>query len=178
MSFREGTKRMKISKRYLSVFLLLLMVVFMTAACSGSSGDASAADDQSSEEVAVENQVDPNAEIIYMPEGTGISFDEEIEDAQLEFVESDTSAYIGSWESTSDRATYLYGNVDLTIKDDGTWTGNITEEDFEGTWEAAGDHIHMNNEIFSFDLSFEKSGKLILIETGDDHVFYTVLTEK
>ena len=45
-------------------------------------------------------------------------------------------------------------------------------------WKKVGDHLHMDNELFSFDLAYESSGKLILIETGEDASFNTVMTKK
>ena len=151
------------------------MICMSFAACSSSSDES----DDKSEEIPIENQIDPNAEITYMPESNGIFFEEEVEDAELNMVASDVSAYVGTWEATSDQALYFYGNIDLTVNSDGTWTGNFTEEDFEGTWEDMGDHLHMEStRLLKFDLAFEDSGKLILIETGDDYVLKSVLTKK
>ena len=117
-------------------------------------------------------------EFTVIPYGNGIAFDQEEENAKLAFIERDPSAFYGSWTATSDKAIYLYGNIDITVKQDGTWTGNITGEKLGGKWEQVGDRLHMDNDLFSFDLAFESSGELILIETGDDYSFNTVMTKK
>lgn len=123
---------------------------------------------------------DPD-EALIDKEGNGIAFEEEDDEAVLEKVNADVSDYFGEWEATSDMAQYLYGNVDITVKDDGTWEADITEEALGGTWEDKGDHLHMNDTkagLFSFDLAFEKGGKLIMIDTDSDDEVHTVLTKK
>ena len=165
-------------KKYIALLLALLMLCIPLTACSGSDADTDAGDAAVEEEP---DYADPNAEdpeIIYQPESKGIFFEEEAEDAELSMVKSDPSAFVGSWEATSDQAVYFYGNVDITINDDGTWKGNITEEDCTGTWEDQGDHLHMVCDLFSFDLAFEEGGSLIMTDTGSDYVLNTVLTKK
>ena len=179
---------MKDMKKYIALLLALMMLCIPLAACSGSDEDADDEESVVSEEIkdAEDAEEEPDyasddvkdPEIIYQPESNGIFFDEEAEDAKLKMVKADPSEFVGSWEATSDHAVYFYGNIDITIKADGTWTGNITEEDCTGTWEEQGDHLHMTSELFSFDLGFEESGKLIMTETGEDYVLNTVLTKK
>lgn len=114
-------------------------------------------------------------------EGNGIVFEEEDDSAVIEKVNSKASDYFGEWEATSDMALYLYGNVDITVRDDGTWDADITEEPLGGTWEDKGDHLHLNDTkagLFSFDLAFEKGGKLIMIDTDAGDEVHTVLTKK
>ena len=172
---------MKNTKKNISILLALMMVIMMTAACSKSDVASGNPPEEESQEVdadGIENEVDPNAEIFYQPEGNGIVFDEEYEDATINLVKAEPSEFYGSWEATSDRAAYLYGSFDITVNEDGTWQATVSDENLGGTWEAEDDHLHMDNEIFSFDLSFEESGKLLLVETGNEDVFYTVLTKK
>ena len=114
-------------------------------------------------------------------ESNGIAFEEEDDEAVLEKVAVDVSDYYGEWEATSDMALYLYGSIDITVKENGTWEGEVTGEPLGGTWEDMGDHLHMNDtkaELFSFDLAFDKSGKLILIDTDSEDEVHTVLTKK
>ena len=135
--------------------------------------------------IVVEDQVDPNDltesddfELEEREEGNGIAFDEEGDGASVETVKKDVSDFYGEWEATSDQAHYLYGSIDITVKEDGTWEGEITEEPLNGTWEDMGDHLHMNNDIFSFDLAYSNGGNLMMIDTDSDDVIYTVLTKK
>ena len=99
-------------------------------------------------------------------------------DGKVEKVEKEASDFFGEWEATSDQGHYLYGSVDITVKEDGTWEGAITGEPLNGTWEDKGDHLHMNNDLFSFDLAFSSGGNLVMIDTDSEDPIYTVLTKK
>lgn len=181
VSLNNGAPRMKNTKRIISLLLTFMMVIMMAAACSKSDDapiNPPEEEPQETEVSGIENEVDPNAEIFYQPEGNGIVFEEEYEDAKIDLVKAEPSEFYGSWEATSDRAAYLYGSFEITVKEDGTWEATVSDEKLSGTWEDKGDHLHMDNDVFSFDLSYEKSGKLLLVETGSEDVFYTVLTEK
>lgn len=116
-------------------------------------------------------------------EGNGIVFEEEADGAVVVKVKKDPSDYVGKWEATSDQAAYLYGNISVTVKKDGTWEANITGETLGGDWVDKGDHLHMNDtvqNIFSFDLAFDQNGNLILIDSdsAEEGNIYTVLTKK
>lgn len=111
----------------------------------------------------------------------GINFDEEIEDAEIEYKKSSVDDFIGSWEATSGQSAYFYGNVDLTINPDGTWTGNITEEPLKGKWKEQGGGIYLTSEIFNCNLTFTADGTLIMqedYEDTDDEAVLVVLTHK
>lgn len=136
-------------------------------------------------EIVAEDETNPDDltesddfELDEREEGNGIAFEEEGDGAVVDTVEKDASDFFGEWEATSDQGRYLYGSIDITVKEDGTWDGEITGEPLNGTWEDMGDHLHMNNEIFSFDLAFSDSGNLVLIDTDSEDVIYTVLTKK
>lgn len=168
-------------KKYISLLLIFAMMCMMFAACSKQndndegSGSVNAPEGEVYE--SAEGLVDENGELVEQ-EGNGISFKQEDDDAKLVIVDKDPSEFYGSWTATSDKAIYLYGNIDITVNENGTWTGNITDEKLGGKWEKVDDHLHMVSELFSFDLEFESSGELILKETGDDYTFNTVMTRK
>lgn len=111
----------------------------------------------------------------------GISFSEEDDGYKMKIVKTTPDFFIGSWMSTSDRAVYYYGDVELKIKDDKTWTGTITGENLKGTWTFSDNKMHMKDVVleFNFDLAFISTGKLVMIEyleEGDE--LHTVLTRK
>lgn len=110
----------------------------------------------------------------------GISYKEEGDNYTVKKVKASPEMFIGTWRSTSDRAIYYYGDVELTIKDNGTWKGIITEEDVKGTWTFSGNTMHMNDVVvdFDFDLAFNNTGKLLMIERLEDGELHTVLTRK
>ena len=161
-------------KKYLALLLSLVILLTLTSACSSKSGSGDNTSDTS-----IENSEDPNKGILVGPEGSGITFEEENENAKIEEVKTPVDKYYGKWAAPSDRAIYLYGNVELQINEDGTWTGTITDEKISGKWKEEGNRIHMTSDVFNFDLVFEKSGKLIMIETLEDgRVMHTVLTKE
>lgn len=140
-------------KKTLSL-MLILMLAFTITSCSDSS----------------ESQVEQGE--------NGTFYSEEEEGATIDIVEADSSKFVGAWTCTSEKAEYLYGDIELTVNSDNTWSGIITDENLEGTWELDGDKMHMNSELFSFDLAYSNTGNLLMIETQSDGDIVTVLTAK
>ena len=161
-------------RKYISLLLIFMMMLTLFAACSKKDESQKPSGDVYE---SAEGTVDENGDLVEQS-GNGVTFKEEDEDAHLAFVGKEPEDLFGSWTATSDKAIYLYGNLDVTVNSDGTWTGNVTGEEIGGKWKKVGDHLHMDNELFSFDLAYESSGKLILIETGEDASFNTVMTKK
>lgn len=110
----------------------------------------------------------------------GIVFEEESEDAVLNFKPSKREDFYGSWEATSGQAMYLYGNADITIKENGTWKGNLADEDVSGTWEFDGTAVKLSSDLYNASLSFTEDGKLIMQEDRAEDGTYlnTVMTKK
>lgn len=181
------------NKRCMSLMMVILITIFSFTGCSAlgiaedqgagagsaatTEGDKTGSSNTSEEEEIQE--IDPDADpYLIEKETNGIFYEEEGEGAPLSFVKSDPSRFYGKWTATSDQALYMYGNVDLIISSNGTWTANITDEKLGGQWNMVDDHMHMDNDMFSFDLSFEESGKLIMREDlGDGEELRTVLTK-
>ena len=88
-------------------------------------------------------------------------YDKEIEGAEITETTKPESAFIGKWKAGSDRAEYLYGNINLNIMPDGKWTGNITEEKYSGTWKYNGKGITLNSELVNCDLFYDSSGVMM-----------------
>ena len=115
----------------------------------------------------------------------GISFDEEEEGADIVKVEAPDEDFYGTWTATSGMALYLYGNIDITIKEGGTWSGNITEEDMSGTWTREGTDLHVVSDDGDIDFlfAFTEGGNLVMqrdtAEEGEESDYVnTVLTKK
>ena len=167
-------------KKYLSILLIFTIILTMglfTTACSKDDEDANANSNSSLDLDAEDSEDDADPDLKENP-SKGISYDEENDEAVIKRTKSDSTRYFGSWTALSDKAEYLYGNIDIKINEDGTWSGDITGEKLKGKWTNKGDHLHMQNELFSFDLTFDTSGNLVMIETGSDGVINTVLVRK
>lgn len=79
-------------------------------------------------------------------------------------------SFIGRWAAGSDRASYLYGNVNLTVRAGGSWTGNITEGDYNGTWKYNGKGITLvgteegTGAEFTFEMFSDDEGVIMFRE--------------
>lgn len=146
------------------IAILAFIMVFSFAACSSDSD-------------AAENQPEEDVELTELAESDDVFYSEEAEGVVVERVKTDPSEFVGSWESNSNNAVLLYGNVSINVNDDGTWTANISGEELSGAWEDKGNYLHMDNEVFSFDLAFDEAGNLVMIENNDGSELNTVLTK-
>ena len=144
----------KAYKGFLAVLLMGAMLCFLPA-CNSSQGTVEPGDSTDLEDQLAERLSDEDSLDIDNP-----TYNNEQEDAEYTEVKANEEDFIGSWEAASDKAAYLYGNIDLQINKGGTWKGNITEEDFKGTWKANGTGITINSEIFNADLFFTEDGVL------------------
>ena len=157
----------------LVVLAALIALVFGLKSAGGSKTDSDVPA-ESGEDVVETDVVD-----------NGISFDEEEEGADIVKVEAPDEDFYGTWTATSGMALYLYGNIDITIKEDGTWSGNITEEDMSGTWTREGTDLHVVSDDGDIDFlfAFTESGSLVMqrdtADEGEEADYVnTVLTKK
>ena len=83
--------------------------------------------------------------------------------------------FVGTWSADSGQAEHLYGNLEITLKDDNTWTGNVTGEELYGTWEERdfGVHLYDKVELWECDLFYTDKGNFVLNEDE----FKVVLTK-
>lgn len=169
---------MEEKKQWIAVILVLLAIAiigfFVARAVSLRSNEGP---DSSDYEVLDDSDMEDFDEEDY---DNGIVFEEESEDAVLDFKPSEKEDFYGSWEATSGNAMYLYGNADITIKENGTWKGNLADEDVSGTWEFDGTTVKLSSDLYNATLSFTKDGKLIMQEdrAQDGTYLNTVMTRK
>ena len=169
-------------KKYIAFIIIGIVLIASMGALILSQHNKSTADEASVTEDDSTNLTESSQEALLeeQEEGSGIGFVEESDEAVVTIVEKEKASYFGEWEATSDLAHYLYGNIEVTVKEDGTWSGEISGEPFGGKWTDEGDHLHMDDggELFTFDLAFSDNGNLMLIDTDSDDVVYSVLTPK
>lgn len=92
-----------------------------------------------------------------------VAYEEEGDGAEVDKTMSPGSAsFIGNWTAESAEAAYLYGNISLNIKSDGTWKGNITGENLSGSWSENEHGITLKSSLFNAKLFFAESGNLVL----------------
>ena len=137
-------------KRFLTFMLVLIMMMSVAVSCGKDNGD--------------DNQGDKNP-----TEHTQTESESEDEDTDMEIKpeKADLSEFYGTWTASSDKAEYMYGNVDITINEDGTWKGNITDEDLSGTWKKVDNYIVCSSKLFTFNVLKSTNGNIVMQETDD-----------
>lgn len=145
---------MKRSYKGILAVLLMALIMCIIPACSTHMTSESSDGTASIEEQMAERLDEEDADI------DDPTYNNEGEDATYKEVKAKEDDFIGNWEAASDKAAYLYGNINLQINKGGTWKGNITDEDFNGTWKYNGTGITINSEIFNADLFFTDDGVL------------------
>lgn len=158
------------------VAILAFIMVFSFAACNSS--DDETADGSVESQIVDVEEVEDGEDLTEMPEGEDVVYPEEVDGAKIMKVETESAKYFGTWEGKSFHAVQLYGNLEIKVKADGTWTANITDEKIRGSWKNEGDHLHMKSDVFSFDLAFDREGSLVMIEGEGEDELHTVLEKK
>ena len=116
------------------------------------------------------NNVNPNQN----EENNNLSKDDP--EFELKTKKVDDSFFVGHWVAEGEKAEYMYGNVDIIIREDGTWDGNITEEEIHGKWTREGDGIRLTSDVIPFNMVYSTNNNVILQETDD--AVRVVLTKK
>lgn len=83
-------------------------------------------------------------------------------------VDVPTKDFFGTWTADSEKAEYLYGSLEITINEDGTWKGDITGEKLHGTWEELDYGVHLFDEVLEWesDLFYTANDNFVLSEDG------------
>lgn len=135
--------------------LLMTAMMCILPACDlfgvgSSSGDTSGSNTSNSE--SQKNEVSDIENPVYNNEQEGEIVKEK---------KADEKDFYGKWEASSDRAEYLYGNLNFTIRPDHTWKANISEEDFSGTWDYNGTGITLSSDLVNCELFYAQDGSLM-----------------
>ena len=101
----------------------------------------------------------------------------EEEGRKLVTIPHDEEDYVGIWDATSDYAQYLYGNVNIRINEDHTWSGNITGEDFRGKWRHNGSFVIIKDgdDIINWKLYFVTDGSLMFTNLDKPEIALTLM---
>ena len=185
-------------RKYLSIVMILAMMAFIAASCStlgfgvkDEEEQAVTSDDNApvlsadnpereEEEIIGEDLDLENDPDLQERDTSGILYDQELDGAQIVKVKTPSDKFVGKWTANSDKAAFLYDNIDLVVNSNGSWAANITDEKLGGSWKEAEDYIHLDDTSeldFDFDLAFDNTGALLLIEHSQDGDLYTVLVK-
>ena len=166
----QEVETMKDAKNWILIALMLAVAaaaVFFIVSGSDKKNETS----DEAEDLTFDQEIDQEIESLKIEEEgndyENPAYDNEQEDAVVNETTADENAFYGKWVANSNRAHYLYGNINLDIKEDGSWTGNITEEDYSGTWSYNGEYITLESELVNCDLFFAEDGQLMF----RDHTF-------
>ncbi|MDD4199951.1 MAG: hypothetical protein PHS19_01030 [Eubacteriales bacterium] len=72
--------------------------------------------------------------------------------------------FYGSWTATSGSAQNLYGNLDMTINENGTFDGNVTGEDFSGTWKKIDEGISFESVYINGEMYFGERCRMVIYD--------------
>lgn len=162
---KGGVIMATIKYRKLILLLSLLLASSMVfAGCFGDSDSAGGGPEKIGSDDSEMNEEDVD-DIISKDYDNGIVFDEEMEGYEIKVEKTPPTEFIGSWEATSGNAHYLLGNMDIKIKADGTWEGNVVGDNLSGTWteKDGGINIKCNDSSINFggQMLFTPDGTLI-----------------
>lgn len=92
--------------------------------------------------------------------------------AKAKALNQDTNNFIGKWKATSDEAKNLYGSLEISINEDGTFDADVTGESFSGTWTKVDNGISYTSELMKGKIYYGDYGKLVIEdnENGDIRV--------
>ena len=129
------------NKSILLLLLALALSMTMVLAGCGSSGEGSTE--------AGDDPADISDQISLMDEPEWTEPNDPKLASKAEKLNEDPESFYGTWISTSADTENLYGNLEITIKENGTFTANITDENLTGKWHKIDGGIEYNNELIS-----------------------------
>ena len=151
------------TKKLIRLFSLICISAIVMAGCAF---DVPESDETSSGSGGAENHTQAAAQNDF----DNPDFQYEQEGAEIKPVEHKEKDFMGTWQTGSDYAEYLYGNVKLVISSDHTWSGNITDAPFTGTWVRNRDGINIKSDeagIINWNLFFVDDNTLMFTDMDD-----------
>ena len=149
------TSESNLLKRLMPALLLALMLAFCLS-FTGCGDDDEITDD--------------DIDYVMNEEGMEDSIKADPKDvAKAKTLNQSAESFIGKWSATSSEAQNLYGNLEITINSDGTFEGNVTDEDISGTWTKTDEGIVYKCDLMRGSMYYGDFGKMVLEdnENGD-----------
>lgn len=131
-------------KKILALLLALVMSASAAFALTGCGSD----EEEQPPAATEEEEIDVGSlNLMDNPEATKAK-DPKLESKAKKLNEAPESFY-GTWVSNSADTENLYGNLEITILENGTFKANITGENLKGTWKKIDGGIEYKNEYIS-----------------------------
>ena len=108
------------------------------------------------------------------------AYDNEADGAEIVLVAHPEEDFYGSWSAKSQQAHHLFGNADFVINEDGTWTGNVVDEDFQGKWTYDGEAITIkrDDKLINYKLFYVTDGNLMFQDQDNVEMMALVLKKQ
>ena len=162
----------------LLIALLLLSSMMMLASCKKSAEE----EEEAVETVDMDEILDEEAaeDDFEASDSDDPAYDNEADGAEPILAAHAQEDFYGSWSAESQLAHHLFGNADFTINEDGTWTGNIVDEDFQGNWTYDGEAINIKSDdkLINYKLFFVEDGSLMFQDQDNPDMVALVLKKQ
>ena len=168
---------MKISLRKMLCLILAVTMLLLLTGCKKKAEPAETASEES--EITMEDIMEKQGEN-KEDYDNGIFFEEELDGATITAAKKTSDNFLGSWTATSGQSIYQYGNVDIEVKEGGTWSGNVSNEPLNGKWSETDEGLHLTSDLFDCELMFTEDDVLVMrySPNEDGNYLTTVLTKK
>lgn len=159
---------------FFTYMLTAMLIVSLVIFCTSCGSDKNASEETTTVEAETTDIIDGEENIVDDGDASRdsdeafneklVSKAEKVTNSDAKILNGDKKNFFGSWSATSEKAKYFYGNLDISINEDGTFTANITEEDISGTWTKTDYGIHFDSESFYGIMYYGDGCKMILDE--------------
>lgn len=166
-----------IRKKPICILLAIIMVLGTAAAFTGCGSDDESEDTKTKAteaSEAAEEVVFEEAEMYYSDDAyvdESAMTDEELDRlSQLEQkaakLNQDEKNFYGTWETVTEGAHEIYGDLKFVIKEDGTFDADVTEEKFSGTWKKVDGGIKYKSVLMEGKMFYGKTCQMIIENEG------------
>lgn len=168
-------------KKIISLLLIasLLLSCMALAACKKSAEEEEPVETADIDEL-IDEAEGTEEEFDGPPDYEDPAYDNEADGAEPVMVAHDQADFYGSWSAESQLAHHLFGNADFTINEDGSWKGNIVDEDFQGKWTYADGAITIKSDdkLINYKLFFVEDGNLMFQDQDNPDMVALVLKKQ
>lgn len=165
-------------KKIISVLLiaLLLLSSMVFAACKKS------AEEEETETIDIDEIMEEEMEEddFEVDDSDDPAYDNEADGVELVEVGHQQEDFYGNWSAKSQLAHHLFGNADFTINEDGTWKGNIVDEDFQGKWTYENEALYIKSDdnLINYKLFYVEDGSLMFQDQDNPDMVALVLKKQ